>query len=139
MSKTQTVVVELGERRYDIVVGDDVLTQAGRLMAPVLHRKRVLVVTDAHVGALHLDTLHAALDDAAIEHQTVILPPGEKTKDFENLQGLLDDLLDHGRTPHHIGRLGWRSRRRFDRFRRRRGAARDRLRANSDDATGAGR
>ncbi|MDH3702726.1 MAG: 3-dehydroquinate synthase [Alphaproteobacteria bacterium] len=96
MSKTETVVVELGERRYDIIVGDGVLKQAGRLIAPVLYLKRVLVVTDTNVGALHLDTLHAALDAAAIDHQTVSLPPGEKTKDFGNLQNLLDALLDHG-------------------------------------------
>jgi 3-dehydroquinate synthase len=96
MSKTETVVVELGERRYDIVVGDGVLKRAGQFIAPVLRRKRVLVVTDAHVGALHLGTLHAALDDAAIEHQSITLPPGEKTKDFDHLEGLLDDLLDRG-------------------------------------------
>ncbi len=96
MSKTETVVVELGARRYDIVVGDGILKQAGGLIAPVLHRKRVLVVTDANVGALHLAALQGALDDAAIEHRSVTLPAGEGTKDFAHFEGLLDDLLDHG-------------------------------------------
>jgi 3-dehydroquinate synthase len=88
--------VELGARGYDIVLGSGLLEQAGALMRPVLCQERVVVVTDTTVAALHLARLEAGLDAAAIAHQTVVLPPGEETKDFRHFQKLAEDLLGLG-------------------------------------------
>jgi 3-dehydroquinate synthase len=57
LSSHETVRVELGPRSYDIVVGDDVLATAGKIMAPVLRHPRVIVVTDDNVAPLHLHAL----------------------------------------------------------------------------------
>ena len=47
----RTVSVGLGDRAYDVVIGPGLIDQAGARIAPVLSkRKRVAVVTDAHVG-----------------------------------------------------------------------------------------
>jgi 3-dehydroquinate synthase len=46
LSSHETVRVDLGPRGYDIVVGDDVLAEAGKTMAPILRQPRVIVVTD---------------------------------------------------------------------------------------------
>jgi 3-dehydroquinate synthase len=83
----------LGERSYDILVGDDLLADAGHLMAPVLHQKRVIIVTDETVAGLHLATLERACDSAGITYEALVLPPGEQTKDFTHLDGLVDRLL----------------------------------------------
>lgn len=96
MSATETVTVDLADRRYDIIVGEDVFARSGELMAPVLRQKRVIVITDATVGKLHLDTLKASLDRAGIAHEAIVLPAGEKTKDFANLEDLMNRLLDAG-------------------------------------------
>ena len=87
--------VELGARGYDIHVGDGVLARAGALMAPVLRRKRVFVITDRTVADLHLATLERALDDAGIAYQAFVLPAGEKTKSWDQFQRLVDALLEH--------------------------------------------
>jgi 3-dehydroquinate synthase len=96
MSATETVTVDLADRRYDIVVGEDVFARSGELMAPVLRQKRVIVITDDNVGRLHLDTLKTSLDKAGIAHDEIVLPAGEQTKDFANLEGLMNRLLDAG-------------------------------------------
>ena len=66
MNATETVTVDLADRRYDIVVGDDVFARAGALMAPVLRQKRVIIITDETVARLHLDTLKASLAKAGL-------------------------------------------------------------------------
>jgi len=86
--------VELGERGYDILVGRGLLDEAPRYLAPVLAQPRVAVVTDAVVAPLYLDRLAKALNGAGIAHQTFVLPAGEQTKDFANLEDLTGRLLD---------------------------------------------
>lgn len=95
-SRTQatSVRVELGARSYDILVGSGLLLDAGRHIAPLLSRPRVVIVTDGHVAEHHLETLASGLDASGIRHDAVILPPGEQTKDFANLASLVDRLLD---------------------------------------------
>jgi 3-dehydroquinate synthase len=88
--------VALGERSYDIVVGSGLLRQAGALMAPVLRQKRAIIVTDENVAPLHLKALEAGLDAAAIAHDRIVLPPGERTKDFAHFQTLAEDILALG-------------------------------------------
>ena len=51
--------VALGERGYDILVGEGLLARAGALIAPVLAAKRVVIVTDANVAPLHLPALRS--------------------------------------------------------------------------------
>jgi len=96
MIATETVTVDLADRRYDIVVGEDVFARSGELMAPVLRQKRVIVITDENVGKLHLDTLTMSLDRAGIAHEAIVLPAGEQTKDFGHLEDLMNRILDAG-------------------------------------------
>ncbi len=88
------VEVALGDRSYRIHVGANVLETAGRLLAPVLRQKRVAVVTDENVAARHLPALAASLDSAAIAHESITLPAGERVKSFGHLETLLDRLLE---------------------------------------------
>lgn len=91
-----TVPVDLGDRSYDIHIGTTVLAEAGTLILPVLARKQVIVITDETVAELHLETLNAALDQAGIAYQTIILPPGEGTKSVDQLSSLLNRLFEIG-------------------------------------------
>lgn len=90
------VHVPLGDRAYDIMVGGGVLAATGRLVRDLTGARRAAVVTDETVATHHLAPLRAALDDAGIDHQAIILPPGEGTKRFGELERLLDRLLASG-------------------------------------------
>ena len=89
---SETIRVGLGDRSYDIHVGQDLLAKAGALLAPFA-RGTVPVVTDAHVARLHLDPLIAALTKANIKTLPIVLDPGEGTKSFAGLEKLTGELL----------------------------------------------
>jgi 3-dehydroquinate synthase len=55
---------------------------------------RLVVVTDESVAALHLATLAAGLPGIRLE--TIVLPPGEATKDWAHLQLVVERLLELG-------------------------------------------
>jgi 3-dehydroquinate synthase len=96
MSAVERVTVMGGRGRYDILVGRGLLGEAGALIAPVLRQRRLVVVTDRTVAALHLDRFVAALDAAGIAHHAMVLPPGEATKDFAHFARLCEDVLALG-------------------------------------------
>ncbi|WIY24597.1 3-dehydroquinate synthase [Parasedimentitalea psychrophila] len=89
-----TVHVDLGDRSYDVVIGPGLLAQAGSRIAPLLTRRRVVVVSDETVAALHLDTLRAGLATAGIEMVALALPPGESTKAWPQFSRTVEWLLD---------------------------------------------
>lgn len=90
---TRTVVVGLGERSYEVLVGPDLLDGAGARIAPFLKRKRVAVVSDETVWALHGARLTASLERAGLAVTPVVVAPGEQTKSFEGLADVIDRLL----------------------------------------------
>lgn len=92
---TETVAVALGDRSYDVKIGPGLLSQAGELIRPFARRKRVAIVTDENVAALHLGTLSRSLTAAGIAATSIVLPPGEATKAFAGLERLSEALLDH--------------------------------------------
>jgi 3-dehydroquinate synthase len=90
---SETVRVELNDRSYDILVGGGLIGRAGQVAAPLLAQKRVIVITDRHVARLHLDALLESFKQAGIATDSIILPPGEQTKSFAELEALCDRLL----------------------------------------------
>jgi 3-dehydroquinate synthase len=92
----KTVRVELADRGYDIHVGPNLISRAGQYLKPLLRRARVVIVTDETVARLHLPALEAGLDASGIRHDAMIMPAGEATKCFAELQRLTEWLLETG-------------------------------------------
>ncbi len=88
-----TIRLTLPAESHDVVVGDRILADAGRRIAALDGAARTAVVTDRAVAALHLATLRDSLDAAGIAHVEIVLPQGERTKDFTHLEDLTDQLL----------------------------------------------
>jgi len=89
----RTVPVGLGERAYEVLIGEGLIDRAGALIAPFLKRARVAVVADETVHALHGARLDAALKAGGVEARFVVIPPGEGSKSFDGLSDLTDRLL----------------------------------------------
>jgi 3-dehydroquinate synthase len=85
------VPVGLGDRSYRVSIGPGLLADAGPRLAALTRKRRVAVVTDATVASLHLQRLRDGL--AGFEVAPIILPPGEATKNFGQLEALVDSLL----------------------------------------------
>lgn len=80
------VPVELGARRYDVLIEDGALDRASELLAPYA-RDRLIVVTDETVAAAQLPRLkHPNIEP-------IVLPAGEATKSWPQLEMLCDQLL----------------------------------------------
>jgi len=90
----ETVHVPLGDRAYDVLIGPGLLAEAGALIAPMLPRLRVAIVTETRVAALHLVALQDGLAQAGIETVVLELPPGEATKSWAHLGQVTEWLLD---------------------------------------------
>lgn len=86
-----TVPVGLGTRSYEVRIAGGLLADAATHLAPWLGRGRLVIVTDDHVAACQLPALAAALGSIRLE--TIVLPPGETTKSWAQLETLCDRLL----------------------------------------------
>lgn len=89
----EIVNVALPGRAYDVVIGPDLLQEAGALIAPLLGRPHVTVITDETVAGLHLDSLRAGLAAQGITMEALQLSPGEGTKNWDNLIRCTEWLL----------------------------------------------
>ena len=97
MNRERRIVrVDLAERGYDIVIGEQLLETAEDVLAPIVAGRRVVVVTDAVIRDAHLPRLAPALDRCCVRWDTVTVPTGEGAKSFRELEALLDRLLDLG-------------------------------------------
>ncbi|MFC4350527.1 3-dehydroquinate synthase [Fodinicurvata halophila] len=96
MHAPERLPVELGERSYDILVGERLLATAGRHIAQVSGTRKVMIVTDETLAELHLATLERALDEAGISYDAFVVPAGEATKSFAQLERLCERLLEAG-------------------------------------------
>ncbi|WP_370688711.1 3-dehydroquinate synthase [Roseomonas sp. GC11] len=86
-----------GGRAYEVLVGRDLLARAGGLIAPALPARRVAIVSDASVAALHLPALRAGLAEAGFEiRASLTVPPGEASKNFSQFAALMEDLMAAG-------------------------------------------
>ena len=90
----QTVHVGLGDRAYDVRIGEGLLHQAGALVAPFLARPKITIVSDDTVAAAHLQTLTRALAGAGIESSSLTLPAGEATKSWPHFEHTVEWLLE---------------------------------------------
>ncbi len=89
----KTLTVALGERSYPIHIGAGLLPRAGELVGDVIG-PRAIVVTNATVAAHHLAALRTALAARDIASEVILVPDGERYKDWATLQDVLTRLLE---------------------------------------------
>lgn len=94
--KAQRAHIALGARSYDIFIGPGLLADIGAYLSPLLRRRRVWVVADEKVAALHLPALFEGLAHAKIAAEVAQVPPGEESKSFPRLRRLVEGFLDTG-------------------------------------------
>lgn len=86
-----TLHVDLGERRYPIYIGQNLLQQSERLSSFV-QGTQVMIVTNTTIAPLYLDACKALFQ--AFDVDSVILPDGEQYKNLEVLNLIFDQLIE---------------------------------------------
>ena len=90
----ETVRVELGPRSYDVLIGPGLIREAGQRIASALPGRRMAVVTDSNVADVHLAPMLASLRSVGIQTSDIVVPAGEGSKSFDELQTVVDGLLE---------------------------------------------
>lgn len=88
------VVVPLGARQYDILIGSGLVERAGAEIAERLPGVRAAIISDENVAPYYLKALEGSLARSGIESTAIILPPGEKTKRFDHVIEVSEFVLE---------------------------------------------
>ncbi|MBM4255823.1 MAG: 3-dehydroquinate synthase [Deltaproteobacteria bacterium] len=93
----KTVTVNLGPRSYPILIGTDLLANAGCFLRKHgLRPGSVAIVTDSVVGPLYQKTLTDALVQAEFSPVVIEIPAGEEHKNLTWLSFVYDKLIAGG-------------------------------------------
>ena len=79
-------------KEYNICIGRGVLAGIGELIAPLLGKCRVAVLTDSNVDALYGSTMMEYLAAAGYDACKYVIPAGEASKCADNLLAFLNFL-----------------------------------------------
>ncbi len=88
----KTLNVELGERRYPIFIGSNLLAQE-KLLTSYIKAKQVVIVTNETVAPLYLEKITTHLQNYDVKN--VILPDGEQFKTLDYLTRIFDVCLEN--------------------------------------------
>lgn len=90
----EIVRVALGERSYDILIGEGLLEEASNYLQRFARNGRLLVVSDEQVWAAQGERLRSGANP--IELVPILLPPGEGSKSWTGLGHVVDRLTAAG-------------------------------------------
>lgn len=93
MTSVETVAVDLGERSYEIAIGDGLLQDTGQRIEAVRPGARAMIITDENVADVHLHTVKDSIAANGEEPSALVLPAGEKTKSLKFFEQAVDALL----------------------------------------------
>jgi 3-dehydroquinate synthase len=96
MTDTLIVPVALGDRSYEIAIGQGLLAEAGQRIRAVNPQNRLIVIADAAVAKIHGAKLNASLDAAGFRTDVIDVPAGEASKGFQTFSGVLEKALALG-------------------------------------------
>ncbi len=88
------ITVGLSERSYDIIIESGLIANSGEHLKPLTKTGRVFIVTDTNVATHHLTALMSSAAASGLKAEAIILPPGESTKNWAQLESLCDQLLN---------------------------------------------
>ncbi|MDY6816273.1 MAG: 3-dehydroquinate synthase [Pseudomonadota bacterium] len=84
------LTVDLGERSYPIIIGPGLLGSTD--LSPYVAGSQVMIVTNDTVAPLYLDRIRNRFPGKQVD--TVVLPDGERFKDWRTLNRIFDALLE---------------------------------------------
>ncbi len=95
VTSVEKVHIALGERSYDVLIGSGLLGRVASY-AQLPRASDALIVSNTTVAPLYSQALRAALSPTFARVHEVILPDGERFKEWPTLQQVFDALLKAG-------------------------------------------
>ena len=86
----QTVKLDLQEKSYDIIIGQDVLKKANNFIKKQNYSK-IIILADENALKFHQNILE---DNFNFDYEIIAIKSGEKSKSFENLEKIANQILE---------------------------------------------
>ncbi|WP_164114931.1 3-dehydroquinate synthase [Sphingorhabdus sp. Alg239-R122] len=103
----EIINVALGGRSYNVHIENGALANIAALLEPYTAQRRLLFITDANVHDLYWQRIRESLSAAGVNAEVFILPAGEASKSWQNLEAICDWLIREGtERADHIVALG---------------------------------
>ena len=93
---TENIAVELGGRSYIVHIESGALNSIAEHLEPYISQDKLLFITDSNVVGKYWKPIRASLAKAGVTAEAFILPAGEQSKNWQNLEAICDWLLKHG-------------------------------------------
>jgi 3-dehydroquinate synthase len=94
MNDSTQLNVALGDRSYPIVIGEGVIEEAGERIAAISKNLHVIIITDDAVAPHYLSVVEQSVKASAVRCESIVVPAGEKSKSFTQLEALMNQLLE---------------------------------------------
>jgi len=88
------ISVSIGEEKYPILIENGLLDQLGKEIKKIYQGKKIVIITDQNVNDHYGKKVVNQLTGEGFTTKIVVLPPGESTKSFDNLQNIYNELLE---------------------------------------------
>lgn len=90
--KLERVRVPLGDRSYDIFIGDNLLERAAEFMQPLALGRRGVIISDSNVAPRYARRLMDSLSRGGYDTALLTLPAGESSKSLQQAKRVLEHL-----------------------------------------------
>ncbi len=90
----EEISVDLGGRSYSIKIDEGSLGSAGRRLLEVSPANNFVIVTDENVDELYGSDLSRSLEEAGCKYETLVIPPGEKSKSLSVAEDLSERMAE---------------------------------------------
>ncbi|MEH6789158.1 3-dehydroquinate synthase [Parasphingorhabdus sp.] len=90
------ITVELAEHSYPVLVQPGSLARAAQHLQSFAHNRRLFILTDDNVGRQLLPELQQAFAGSGTDLLVKVLPAGEASKSWQQLERVTDWLLEQG-------------------------------------------
>ncbi len=92
--KNKILLVPLKNQSYKIIIGNNIIRNAGTLIKRVIKKPKVFIVTNKLLKKHHLSKLLSSLKKSKIEYETILINDGEKEKNISTVKKISDELLN---------------------------------------------
>jgi 3-dehydroquinate synthase len=90
------LIVDLGDRSYEIFIDSNILGQAGDLVKQVTSAEKVLLVSNPLVYSIYGYMCISALQNCGFEVSLALMPDGEKYKNIDEAMKIVDQAVKSG-------------------------------------------
>jgi len=81
--------------KYDVLIGNGLLSQVGNILTPVIPKCKIAVITDDTVDKLYSNTVITSIENAGYTTAKFVFPHGEKSKNLNTYGDMLNFLAEN--------------------------------------------